>query len=340
MANYMSFYSKKATLVWMGIVLLLFTFHLPATGQGLRAINGTVLDKQTGSPVSDATIFLLKAKTGTSTDDKGKFNLAVSMPSDSLVVSLVGYETRQFAVRDLSSPAIIEVAASAVDLNEVTIYSGQNPAIPIVKQMIAHKTQNDCNNLDAYRYQVYNRLEMDLTRVTDHFRNTKLMKPFAVAFNAAQVTDSGRVPLLMSESLSDYYYQKKPALKKEVIEASRISGVHNESSAQFLGTMFQRINVYDNYINLFGLSFISPLNNNALFFYKFYLLDSTTDAAGQTVYLLKFKPRRPSENTFEGTCSVSTTDFAITHHQPARKSTGQHQLCGSNATDTTICKSE
>ena len=65
--------------------------------------------------------------------------------------------------------------------------------------------------------------------------------------------------MILSESVSDYFYRKDPKLKKEVVEATRITGVENMQMTQFLGDMYLELNIYDNIYDLFNKSFISPL---------------------------------------------------------------------------------
>ena len=69
---------------------------------------------------------------------------------------------------------------------------------------------------------------------------------------------------------------------KEIIKATRVSGVENESVSQFTGDMYQQVNIYDNQVPVFGKNFVSPLANNGFAYYKYYLMDSElgTAAAG------------------------------------------------------------
>ena len=63
--------------------------------------------------------------------------------------------------------------------------------------------------------------------------------------------------------------------KKEIVKATRISGIENLELNQFLGDMYLDVNIYDNTLELFNKSFISPVSNYARSFYRFYLEDST-----------------------------------------------------------------
>ena len=118
------------------------------------------------------------------------------------------------------------------------------------------------------------------------------------------------LPFFISETLSDIYFKNDPKEKKEIIRASKVSGFENSSVTQFLGDMYQRINIYDNYIDIFNKAFVSPISNVGLLYYHYYLIDSTF-LNDQWCYKLKFKPRRVQELTFTGDFWVHDTTWAV-----------------------------
>ncbi|GAB3563854.1 TonB-dependent siderophore receptor [Spirosoma luteolum] len=76
------------------ILLIISSFSAQA-----QAITGTVLDAQTGSPVAGATVKLLSANAGTTTDSTGKF--ALDAPATgTLQVSFIGFKTTTAKVRE------------------------------------------------------------------------------------------------------------------------------------------------------------------------------------------------------------------------------------------------
>jgi hypothetical protein len=74
--------------------------------------------------------------------------------------------------------------------------------------------------------------------------------------------------------------------------------------------MYFKINIYDNFINLFDRNFMSPVANFGLGFYKYYLIDSTY-IGNQWCYKLMFKPRRKQELTFTGDMWVNDSTWAV-----------------------------
>src|SRR5690606_6058215 len=105
--------------------------------------------------------------------------------------------------------------------------------------------------LDNYSYEVYNKLELDLEKLTkEQFEKLPLMKPFSFIFdNVDSFSDeTPYLPFYLTESLSKYYYKTSPKKSREIVEAVQIKGLNNESMKQFLGTMYQNVNAYKNYI--------------------------------------------------------------------------------------------
>jgi hypothetical protein len=90
--------------------------------------------------------------------------------------------------------------------------------------------------------------------------NRKILKPFKFVFDNIDSTseDEPFLPMLLSESISDFYYTSKLNKKREIIRASKISGVNDASFNEFLSATYQDIDVYDNAYTIIDKQFISP----------------------------------------------------------------------------------
>lgn len=299
---------------WKGLLfytLLLWSSVL--TAQTTR-ITGKVTDELTNEPIPFATVIFKGTQIGTNTDFDGKFHITTEAPGDTLICTLVGYNPVKLKVRkgqDQVINFVLKLAKS--EMQEVVVKAGENPANIILKNIIRNKDQNDPKELETYQYEVYNKIEFDLTNITDKMKGNKLLKPFAFVWDNIDSTETNSQPFLpffISESISDVYFRTSPQGKREVIKASKVSGLENTSVTQFLGDMYQRVNIYSNFIDLFGKGFISPISDIGLVYYKYYLIDSTY-INDQWCYKLKFKPRRPQELTFVGDFWVHDTTWAV-----------------------------
>jgi hypothetical protein len=118
------------------------------------------------------------------------------------------------------------------------------------------------------------------------------------------------LPLYLTEALSDYYYQKDPRKRREIIKAANTNGVRNESMIKFLGGTDQVVNVYNNFIDVADIPFVSPISDYGDGYYNYNVID-TQQMGSNRFYHLVFTPRRKGTNVFEGDCWVHAGTFAI-----------------------------
>lgn len=280
-------------------------------------VTGKVVDNETSEPLPYVNVFFKGSKIGTTTDIKGFYRIETYYPTDSLSVSMIGYKTlSKKTQRDVSQVIDFRLAATGIALGEVVIEGDKkekDPAVEIMKNVVRNKKANNREKLAAYEYDVYNKIEFDMNNIDESFTDRKVMKPFAFVFDNIDSTSEDKpfLPIFLTESVSRYYFLKNPKNSKEVIEATKVAGVKNESVSQFLGDMYQNTNVYENYVSAFGKSFVSPLADLGMLSYKYYLLDSAVLDSKYKCYKIAFIPRRKGELTFEGEMWIHDTTYAV-----------------------------
>ncbi len=279
-------------------------------------ISGKIFDAQSKEPIPFASILLKGTTVGANTDFDGNFTLTTDKTADSLIAIYIGYRRMAIPLKKGVSQSInipFYALQEGVTLNEVVVKAGENPAHRIIRLSIAHKKLNDKNRLNSYQYEVYNKLEFDLNNIPKKLKDNKAFKPIKFIFNnmdSANSAEKPSLPLFMVETMSDFYYRSSPKAKKEIIKASKISGIQNQSISQVMGDMYQNINIYDNDIIIFGKDFKSPLADNAIFNYRFYLEDSVF-LENKWCYHIRFKPRRAQELCFSGNMWIADTTFGV-----------------------------
>ncbi len=303
----------KETLKKILYIILLLLFGLNGFAQ-LTKVRGTVIDKETKEPIPFANVYFKGTKIGTITDFNGYFFIETRTASDSLAVSFLGYKDVLKKISQHHFQEInFEMEKQGITLQEVKILPGENPAFALLRKIIDNKKKNSPSKLNSYQYEVYNKMEIDMNNIDDKFKKRKVFKNFQFVFDYVDTTAiSGKafLPIFISETLSDYYYNKKPEKHKEIIKANRISGIQNESVSEFTGQMYQNVDIYKNYISVFGKTFISPIANFGKFYYKYYLIDSTY-IDNHWCYQLSFKPKNKNEPTFTGDIWIADTSFAV-----------------------------
>ncbi|HTF05190.1 MAG TPA: DUF5686 family protein [Bacteroidia bacterium] len=305
----MNFSALRYAVLLLGLVF----FAQIAWGQN-TIITGQVYDTATNEPMPFVNIILLGTKAGAVSDIEGNYTIITTTPADSMRAQYIGYNTTVLPIRNGVKQTInIPMVKTVGMMNEVIIYPGENPAVTLLKKVWAHKPQNNKEKLDAYQYESYNKLEFDLNNISEDFQKRKIMKPVQFIFDgidSTNPTEKPHLPMFFSETVSDFYYRKDPKTKKEVIKGSKVSGIEDASISQFTGEMYQDVNIYENNIILFGKHFVSPISNQGVIFYKYYLVDSVT-IDGHWCYQIQFKPRRKQELLFVGNMWIADTSFAV-----------------------------
>ena len=277
-------------------------------------ITGRVTDALTNEPIPFASVIFKHSTIGVNTNFDGFYTLETETPGDSLTAQFLGYNPVTLRIRKGQQQTVnFLLKKNQLELKETVILAGENPANIIIRKVVANRDKNNFESLESYQFESYNKLEFDLTNISEKFKNRKLFKPFAFIFDNIDSTVTNETPFLpffITETLSDRYFKSNPKDKREIIRASKVSGMENETITQFLGDMYQNINVYDNYLLLFGKNFVSPISNVGLLYYKYYLLDSL-NINGKWCYKIKFKPRRPEDLTFNGEIFIHDTTWAV-----------------------------
>ena len=300
-----------------GLIVLIFIAIGGSVFAQKTIVTGKVVDAENSEPLPYVNVFFKGSKIGTTTDLNGYYRIETYYPTDSLQASMMGFRnTAKKVKRDQAQVVDFEMPMSGINLGEVMIVGdkkAKDPAVELMKKVVRNKSTNNKEKLEAYEYSVYNKIEFDMNNIDESFKNRRVMKPFQFVFDNIDSTSEDKpfLPIFLTESVSRYYFLKNPKSSKEVIEATKVAGVKNESVSQFLGDMYQNTNVYENYISAFGKSFVSPLADLGMLSYKYYLLDSAVLDSRYKCYKIAFIPRRKGELTFEGEMWVHDTTYAV-----------------------------
>lgn len=302
----------RRSLVRIALTILAPFAASSASAQSTR-VSGTVTDAVTGETLPSVNILFRDSRVGTTTDIDGHYSIDTYYATDSLLFSFIGYVPRMVAVRrDKAQVLDVKLDPSATALGEVVIKpSGENPAFEILRRVVRSKPANNREKLEAYSFEAYNKVEFDLNNISKEFTEKKIFRPFAFIFDNIDSTGAKPyLPIFMTESLSEVVYRQKPRARKEFIRGTKVSGMENESISQFMGDMYQNVNIYDNFLVIFGRNFISPIADGGKGYYDYYLTDSAF-VGKFWCYRLDFKPKRPQELAFAGTMWINDTTYAV-----------------------------
>ncbi len=297
-------------------VLLIIIFFIPIyLSAQTKIISGEVLDKQSDEPISFASVRFLVNGTGMLTDSSGRFSLALNNVGahDTLQITSVGYTPIKIAETDLKDSSFITIHLILLSQQEVVVKTKYNRALWFWKKIIQHKPANDRRKLNNFSYEVYNKLELDLNNVNkEKLGKTLFLKKldFVLDYVDSTTEKEPYLPVYLTETLSDYYYQRDPRKTREVIKASITNGLDNESIIKQLGTTYQNIDAYANLIPVFNKMYVGPFSDYGEIYYNFKLLD-TQYIAGKRLVHFAFTPKHPGGDLFTGDCWIHDSSFSI-----------------------------
>ncbi|WDF56770.1 DUF5686 and carboxypeptidase-like regulatory domain-containing protein [Mucilaginibacter sp. KACC 22063] len=310
-----SIYIKRTMLVLAGILTTVLSF-------GQTVVNGTVTDIKTKETLPYVTVVFNGSTQGVSTDVNGKFHIVTNKPElNQIKVSFVGYKT---VIRNIEpgKEQTVNVALGADSrlLTEVVVRSGKkakyrnkdNPAVELIRKVIAHKAQNRVESYDYAEYKQYERMNFYLSNLSDQFKQKKIFKNYQFLFEQQDSTAIGGknvLPVYMEEKLSQNYYRKAPYAKKQIIEATKQvkydeNFVDNQGLSAYFNRLYQDINIYDNNVSLLTNQLLSPIADHSPDFYKFFITDTLKDQSPQLIEL-SFTPRNTTDMLFEGKLYVT-----------------------------------
>src|SRR5690606_17704972 len=150
-------------------------------------VSGIVVDEG-GLPVPFANVLFKDSSEGTITNDDGRFYLESVNNFSTLVVSFVGYTTKEITLDKKVNYNMKVELQEGEQLKEVVVYVGKqpkknNPAIELLKKVLERKRRNGVHGFDQYRYDKYEKVEFDLNTIDSSLMKGKLFKGMEFIFD-------------------------------------------------------------------------------------------------------------------------------------------------------------
>lgn len=317
------------------LALLLLVPVVAEAQQTTTAVQGRVRDAETNEPIPFVQIVFEGTTIGTETDMDGRFSISNTQGLTKLQFRMMGYEAQTFkAVQGKTKKRVtVKMVPRGKTLQAVEItakkgnskYSRKhNPAVELVKKVIAHKEENRLEHVDQYHRQVYERLSMSLDDFNPDFEGKRIWRKLNFLEKYIDETEFDATPILcvsMREALAEESYRKDPSLKRRLVKGKRMEGLdevmEDEGMDANIQAMFTPVDIYDGDIELMLNHFTSPLSPVlAVTFYKYYITD-TTFVDGQKCVELSFVPANQQSYGFTGRMYVSLdpdSTFALTKY--------------------------
>lgn len=280
-----------------------------------QQIKGVVTDSVTNEPLMYVSVQFQDNKgTGAVTNIDGEYKLGARNKEGILIFSSIGYVTKSVKVNPGAQTINVQLSPDNVLLEQVVIkpkkekYSRKNnPAVEFMKKVIAHKKAQVLEENDFYQYNKYEKMKMSINDLTPEKLEKGIYKKYAFLKDQVEVSETTKkliLPISIQETASQTIFRKDPESKKTIIKGKNSNGIDEFfSTGDMLGTVlkdvFADINIYDNEIRLLQQRFVSPIGDNAIAFYKYYLMDTIMVNNRECVHL-SFVPQNSQDFGFSG----------------------------------------
>ena len=294
---------------------LLVVIALWVWALGLYAqIHGVVIDSDTGEPIPYLNIYYDGKGVGTITDIDGKYSIPYHSGWNKLTFSMVGYTRQDITVSSKTTELNVSMKSDLV-LDEVVVkpkkekYSRKNnPAVELMKKVIASKEKTNLENKDYYFYNKYQKITLAVNDITpDSLKESWLFKKYPFLRDQVEmcdVTQKRILPVSVDETVSQKIYRKEPHSEKTIIQGIESRGINELfSTGDMLTTVlkdvFQDIDIYQDRFRFLQYPFDSPVSDAGIRFYKYYIMD-TVYVERDRCFHLTFVPNNSQDFGFTG----------------------------------------
>ena len=285
--------------------------------QSFTSASGIVKDSITGEPLPFVSVYFDGSTIGAMTDDNGTFTLQNNQGYTKLAAASLGYDTKFIDLKPgkkndnlevLLKPTAFEISEVVVKPKREKYTRKDNPAVELIKKVIAHKNDNRIEAKPEYQTEVYEKLSLSLDNFNPNLDKNKFLKKFKFIKNYLDTSEFNGKPILtvsVRENLSDFYYRKSPKAEKTIVRAKRMQGIDKTLDdgggiTSNLEEIFKSINIFDNNIRILLNRFVSPLSSTlATTYYHYYIMD-TLDVGGDKCVDLAFVPANSESYGFTG----------------------------------------
>ena len=279
-----------------------------------HTISGQIVDAKTGEPIPFASAQYLGHGVGVASDLDGNFTIA-RHNGWQLTFTSVGYVSQTVQINS-GIKNVIKIALKTDNkmLKEVTIktkrgrYSRKNnPAVEMMRKVIAAKKQTDLDNRDYYQYNKYQKITLALNDFKPEVLDSPKYKKkqwLIDQIEACPYNNKLILPISVDETVSQKIYRKKPHDEKTIIKGINTQGINDLfQTGDILNTImkdvFTDVNIYDDQIRLLQYPFTSPIGKDAIGFYRYYIED-TLMVDKDLCYHLHFLPNNQQDFGFRG----------------------------------------
>jgi hypothetical protein len=300
------------------LFFLILVSFLDSTAQS-TILKGFVTDAKTKEPLTYVTVSVSNTETYF-TDDLGYFEFEVSGKTDSVIFSYLGYKELSLKQRLFKKDTLdIKLEPEGYMLQEFVVKAKRRVkekdtiAIRIFRNVVKNKDENKPKAYDSYQYEEYSKTVASLYNISPKLSQRKILKPFRFVLENQDTTEYGvrYIPLILKETITEYYHTDKPSQDKAILKASKVSGIEQLRFSDLLDIVYDNTDMYGEQTIVSGKTFVLPFAKGGLALYNYYFVDSVKAADSIWTYQLAFVPKSKSDLLFLGRAWIQDSSYAI-----------------------------
>lgn len=183
-----------------------------------------------------------------------------------------------------------------------------NPAVELMRKVIAAKANHELERNDFVRYNKYQRITTALDNITQEMVDSvKLLQKPLLRRQIEFCEQTGKfiLPFNYSETVTQHLYRRDPQLERNYVLGTNSEGITDlipigDNINQVLTSVFTDVNIYDDQLMLFERKFTSPLSSHAAISFFQFFIEDTVKVDGHEAIQLNFVPQNPQDFGFSG----------------------------------------
>ena len=278
-------------------------------------ISGVITDAQTGDTILYPSASYKGNHVAVSGDANGRYRIA-RHNGWYLTFSAVGYQSKRIMISEKTPSRLdVKLKPDTKQLQEVVVnkkrgkYSRKdNPAVELMRRVIAAKKKTDLKNHDYYQYDKYQKITLAMNDIgPDELVDSGFIGKRQWLLDQVETCPYNNkliLPISVDETVSQHIYRRDPHDEKDIIRGVNSTGInHFIQTGDILNVamkdVFTDVDIYDDQVRLLQYPFTSPIGKDAIAFYRFYIED-TVYVDRDLCYHLQFIPNNQQDFGFRG----------------------------------------
>ena len=301
------------------LVLTLAFLALQGNYAVAQTVSGIVVDAKSGSPLPFVNVYYEGKGVGAATDENGNFSVPYRKGWNILTISSVGFKKMEIPISGPIENLKVRLEVNSQTIKGVSIKGKRkkydrknNPAVELMRKVIAAKKHSDLRRHDYFSYQKYEKRTFALNEFTEkvfddeHFKKLPFLKE-----RVETCPETGKLilPISVDETFSKRIFKKDGNIDKTIVEGRNSTGLNEffntgDIATTMIEDVFTDVDIYDNNIHVLQSEFVSPLSSlSGISFYRYFIAD-TLDVDGIRCIEVTFTPNNSQDFGFNGSLYI------------------------------------